>query len=101
MLCFSGPHGPQGPKGTQGEQGGNGPDGKEGPGGKINISQSRFIWWIRIQSSLSKSIVNEEVGRVLYIKNVFYLFQDVFVLDHASIVLFPNKKKINKKINKK
>ena len=28
----------------------------------------------------------------LYIKNVFYLFQHVFVLDHASIVLFfPNK----------
>ena len=27
----------------------------------------------------------------LYIKNVFYLFQHHFVLDHASIVLFPNK----------
>ena len=30
----------------------------------------------------------------LYIKNAFYLFQHVFVLDHASIVLFPNKKNI-------
>jgi hypothetical protein len=28
---------------------------------------------------------------VLYQKRVFYLFQHVFVLDHASIVLFPNK----------
>ena len=28
---------------------------------------------------------------VLYHKRVFYLFQHVFVLDHASIVLFPNK----------
>ena len=27
----------------------------------------------------------------LYIKNAFYLFQHVFVLVHASIVLFPNK----------
>ena len=46
-----------------------------------------LVIWIWYQNIAISTIV----GTSSHIRNVFYLFQHVFVLDHASIVLFPNK----------